>query len=105
MENTNTKIELMLESGSYITNSTTKYSKRKSYEKKDNNKIISNIPGPIVKLFAKEGDSLSEESPILVLEAMKMENIIRMPRTAVIKKILVLEKERISKDTTMIILE
>ncbi len=105
MENTNTKIELMLESGSYITNSTTKYSKRKSYEKKDNNKIISNIPGTIVKLFAKEGDSLSEESPILVLEAMKMENIIRMPRTAVIKKILVLEKERISKDTTMIILE
>lgn len=105
MENTNTKIELMLESGSYVTNSTTKYSKRKSYEKKDNNKIISNIPGTIVKLFAKEGDSLSEESPILVLEAMKMENIIRMPRTAVIKKILVLEKERISKDTTMIILE
>lgn len=105
MENTNTKIELMLESGSYITNSTTKYSKRKSYEKTDNNKIISNIPGTIVKLFAKEGDSLSEESPILVLEAMKMENIIRMPRTAVIKKILVLEKERISKDTTMIILE
>ena len=105
MENINTKIELMLESGSYVTNSTTKYSKRKSYEKKDNNKIISNIPGTIVKLFAKEGDSLSEESPILVLEAMKMENIIRMPRTAVIKKILVLEKERISKDTTMIILE
>lgn len=105
MENTNTKIELMLESGSYVTNSTTKYSKRKSYEKTDNNKIISNIPGTIVKLFAKEGDSLSEESPILVLEAMKMENIIRMPRTAVIKKILVLEKERISKDTTMIILE
>lgn len=101
----NTKIELMLESGSYLTNSTTKYSKRKSYEKKDNNKIVSNIPGTIVKLFVKEGDSLSEESPILVLEAMKMENIIRMPRTAVVKKILVSEKERIRKNTTMIILE
>lgn len=95
----------MLESGCYSTNSTTKYSQRKRFEKKDNNKIVSNIPGTIVKLFVKEGDLLSEGTPLLVLEAMKMENIIRMPHTAVVKKILVSETEKISKNTTMIILE
>ena len=46
----------------------------------DDNKVVSPMPGTIIKVLAKQGDSLGKDEPVLVLEAMKMENEICTPK-------------------------
>lgn len=104
MENNN-QIELLLEAGVYNTYSTHKFENRKPYQKRSENEVISEIPGTIVRLLAKVGDKIAQGEPLLVLEAMKMENIIRMPQNGEIKQILVEKGQKISKYTTMVIFE
>lgn len=47
------------------------------------------MPGLILDIQVQQGDSVSEGDPLLVLEAMKMENVILSPREGVIKKVAV----------------
>ena len=42
-------------------------------------KVLSPFPGLIKKLLVKEGDAVKKDQPILVLEAMKMDNDITAP--------------------------
>ncbi len=89
----------------YKTLLTTKYKARKFWENPSPFEIQSYIPGTIVEVYAKEGDIVEEGSPLLILEAMKMKNLIEMPFTAKIKKINVQEGVRIPKDFLMVELE
>jgi biotin carboxyl carrier protein len=47
------------------------------------------MPGLILDIQVSEGDAVQEGEPLLVLEAMKMENVILSPRDGVVKKIAV----------------
>ena len=38
------------------------------------------MPGKIVDVFVKVGDAVDEGTPLVVLEAMKMENELRAPK-------------------------
>jgi len=51
--------------------------------------VIAPIPGVIVEITAKIGDSVTYGQELCVLEAMKMKNSIRANRDGFIKKILV----------------
>jgi biotin carboxyl carrier protein len=53
------------------------------------NQLKSSMPGKVVKLLCKVGDEVSVGHPLLILEAMKMENEIRSPVSAVIEAVLV----------------
>ena len=89
----------------YKTLLTNKYKNRKVFEPVNLNEIYSIIPGTVIKFYVKEGDFVKEGSPILILEAMKMENIIRMPYDGIIKRIHVTEGVRIPKNSLMLELE
>jgi len=89
----------------YKTLLTKKYENRKVWVDPNPNEIQSIIPGTILKIFVKEGDIVKEGAPLLILEAMKMQNRIEMPFTARIKKINVEIGVRIPKDSLMIELE
>jgi biotin carboxyl carrier protein len=89
----------------YKTLLTTKYKNRKPWVNPSPYDIQSIIPGTILSIFVKEGDIVTEGSPLLTLEAMKMINRIEMPFTARIKKINVEIGVRIPKDSLMIELE
>ncbi len=45
------------------------------------------MPGLVLKINVKEGDSFQKGDPLLILEAMKMENIIKAPIDGVIAKV------------------
>ena len=45
------------------------------------------MPGTIVKFLVQEGDTVEAGQPLLIVEAMKMENEIRSPIKAIVKKI------------------
>jgi len=47
-------------------------------------RINSPMPGTIVDVFVKEGDSVKEGDVVLILEAMKMENEIYAPKSGII---------------------
>jgi len=49
--------------------------------------ILSPMPGKILEVRVCEGAAVQSLAPLVVLEAMKMENVIEAPAAAVIKKI------------------
>lgn len=104
MEKSN-QIELLLESGRYNTYSTNKFKNRCSYKKRNENEVVSEIPGTIIQIFVNEGEELLKGTPLLILEAMKMENIIRMPLDGKIKRITVEKGQKIGKHTVLMLLE
>ena len=50
--------------------------------------VIAPIPGLIVKLLVEEGDEVEEGQPLVILEAMKMENEIKAVRAGTVKAII-----------------
>ncbi len=89
----------------YKTLLTKKYQERKVWENPSPYEVQSYIPGTIIEISVKEGEIVEEGAPLLILEAMKMQNLIAMPFTAKIKKINVNVGDKIPKDTLMIELE
>ncbi len=45
------------------------------------------MPGLVLNILVKPGDSVQKDTPLLVLEAMKMENVIRSPGEATVSAI------------------
>lgn len=63
------------------------------------------MPGLIAKLKVKENDTVSKGDPILILEAMKMQNELKSPKDGIIKEILIEEGTKVSLDEKLVILE
>lgn len=55
--------------------------------KKQTISVTTSMPGRIVKVLLKEGEQVEEGQAILILEAMKMQNEIKSPRSGRIIKI------------------
>lgn len=66
--------------------------------------ICSPIPGHILEIFVEEGDKVLVGQKLLVLEAMKLENIITADRAGVVKKILVSNGDSVNHDQTLVII-
>lgn len=60
------------------------------------------MPGMILKVNKKVGDKVEIGEPVLILEAMKMENELRSPASGIIKELLVKEGESVEKDTILL---
>jgi biotin carboxyl carrier protein len=66
------------------------------------NELLSPMPGAIVKINVKEGDSVKKGDVLVVLEAMKMENELKATGDCRIQKILVEEKMSVDKNHLLI---
>ncbi|SDQ01337.1 biotin carboxyl carrier protein [Mucilaginibacter sp. OK268] len=55
------------------------------------------MPGMVLKVFASEGDEVKKGDNLLVLEAMKMENIIKSPADVSIRSIKVKAGDKVEK--------
>lgn len=54
-------------------------------------KVLSKMPGRVVKLLVAEGDAVTEGQGLLVLEAMKMQNELTAPRPGTVRGLAVQE--------------
>lgn len=86
----------------YTTLLTKKYNKRKPYTPKNPRHIASFMPGTIQKVFTEKGAVVKEGDKLLILEAMKMKNIIIAPFDGIIKSINVKEGQMVPKDHLLI---
>lgn len=66
------------------------------------NDIKAPMPGIILEIAVQVGDEVEEGQPLLVLEAMKMENTLSAPRKATIKNISVNTGETVEKNQLLI---
>ncbi|MBY0415971.1 MAG: acetyl-CoA carboxylase biotin carboxyl carrier protein subunit [Bdellovibrionales bacterium] len=61
----------------------------------DHGQMTSPMPGKILKIFVKVGDIVKPGTPILVMEAMKMEHTIKASKNGVIEKIFFKEGDQV----------
>ncbi|MFC1553812.1 acetyl-CoA carboxylase biotin carboxyl carrier protein subunit [candidate division KSB1 bacterium] len=74
-------------------------------QKDDQLRIVSPMPGLVTKVNASAGDKLTKGESIAIIEAMKMENEIRVPRDCKVREINVTENQAIDKGHLLAILE
>ncbi len=60
------------------------------------------MPGLIVEIKVIEGQSVKKGEPILILEAMKMENILKSPADVIIKNIRIKKGDNVEKNQILI---
>lgn len=88
---------LIVQGAIYKTTFTKKFENRVNYESPNQNLIYSFIPGTVVDIFVKPKQKVKEGETLLLLEAMKMENQVRMPFDGTIMKVHVKKDEVIPK--------
>ncbi len=87
---------------SYRTRLTSKFKNRVRWTRPDEKNVTAVIPGSIKKILEVEGARVEQGTPLLILEAMKMENLVLSPSDGVIKKISVTEGEQVSKSQHLV---
>ncbi len=65
------------------------------------NLLLCPMPGLVINLQVKEGDRVEEGQPLAIVEAMKMENVLRAEKSAVVEKILVSVGDSLAVDAVM----
>ncbi len=86
----------------YRTLLTKKFKNRSKYQEKDPGMIKAFIPGTIVKVRARKGKRVKEGDLLIVLEAMKMRNVVASPVDGVIRKVHVKNMDIVAKNQLMI---
>jgi len=98
----NSLTTVVVGSTKYYTKLTKKFENKKKWEKPDDKKLLSAIPGTIRDIFVKQGDEVNINDKLLILEAMKMNNIIYSNISGRIKSVFVNSGDRIPGNSVLI---
>ena len=66
------------------------------------NDLKAPMPGLVISIMVEPGDSVKKGDGLMVLEAMKMENIIRAPADSLVKSIDVKKSDAVEKNQVLI---
>jgi len=97
--------ELNINGTVYKTELTKKFEGRRKWVAPNPKFVASFIPGTIVEIFVKEGQEVKEGENLMILEAMKMKNLIAMPFDGKIKKMHIQVGEKVPNRHLMIEIE
>ena len=101
----NNYTDFFVEDSSYLTTLNKKFKNRIPWKAKDPKFVLSVIPGTIVDIFVTEGQILKMGEPILILEAMKMRNVVVMPMDGIMKSLNIKKGEIIPKGSLLVEIE
>ena len=60
------------------------------------------MPGRVVKIFVKKGQKIKMGEDLIILDAMKMENIIKAERNSEVSEIFIKENDAVFVDQELI---
>jgi biotin carboxyl carrier protein len=63
------------------------------------------MPGMVLDVLVKAGESITKDQALIVLEAMKMENVLKAPADAVIKSVNISKGNAVEKNQVLISFE
>ncbi|PVY43941.1 biotin/lipoyl-containing protein [Pontibacter virosus] len=67
------------------------------------NDVKAPMPGLILEIKVQPGQEVKKGDPIMILEAMKMENILKSPGDGIVKEIKVAVKQNVEKNQILIL--
>jgi glutaconyl-CoA/methylmalonyl-CoA decarboxylase subunit gamma len=67
--------------------------------------LFAPVPGKIVEVFVKVGDAVDEGTPLVVLEAMKMENELRAPKKGKVSVVAVVKGDTAQRGQLLVGIE
>ena len=68
-------------------------------------RIVAPMPGKIIRVLVREGDQVRARQPIVVVEAMKMENELRAERDGTVTEILVAEGRTVDSGALLVVIQ
>lgn len=71
----------------------------------DSNHITSPMPGKVVRILVKVGEEVKKGTTLMIIEAMKMENLLVARKDATIKEINVALNDRVESSKVLLVLE
>ena len=63
------------------------------------------MPGKVVRIIAKPGDQVEKGDPVLVVEAMKMQNDLKSPKAGIVKEIRVGQGSTVAAGDVLAVIE
>ena len=96
---------LNIDTSLYQTRISDKFINRKPYTPADPRIILSFIPGTVLEIFVKPGQSVSKGEILMILDAMKMQNKLKCSMDGKVKSIAVKKGDKVSKGTVLLELE
>lgn len=66
------------------------------------NELKSPMPGLVLDVMVKDGQEVAKGDPLLILEAMKMENVLKCPADAVVKSVQIKAGDAVEKNALLI---
>lgn len=67
--------------------------------------LAARMDGRVVQILVRPGEPVAAGQPLLVLEAMKMEDALRAPFSATIREVRATEGDRVRRDQTLVLLD
>ncbi|MFP4090950.1 MAG: biotin/lipoyl-containing protein [Cyclobacteriaceae bacterium] len=64
--------------------------------------IVAPMPGLILKIHVNAGDEVKKNDPLITLEAMKMENVLKSPGEGKVEEVIVKQGDSVEKSQLMI---
>ncbi len=96
---------LNIDTSLYKTRLSRKFLNRKPYKAADPRQVTSFIPGTVLDILVKPGQKVNKGDDLMILDAMKMQNVLKCATDGRIKKILVAKGDKVSKGSHLIELE
>lgn len=84
-----------------VLDETTNYGKA-AKEMQSGDAVSSPIPGTVVKIIAEQGEEVKQGQPLIIVEAMKMENTLTAPRNGIVEKINAIAGEKVEAGKLLI---
>ncbi|MDO4161288.1 MAG: acetyl-CoA carboxylase biotin carboxyl carrier protein subunit [Prevotellaceae bacterium] len=89
-----------------IVDTQSKYLRMKQNDNvKQDDKIVSPMPGKVVKIPVKPGDRLKDGDIVIVLEAMKMQSNYKVTSDCIVKDIMVAEGDSVNANQVLVTLD
>ncbi len=68
-------------------------------------RLVAPMPGKVVRVLVKPGDTVKARQPLIVVEAMKMENELRSPKDGVVRDVKVDEGTSVEAGSLLAVVE
>ncbi len=75
----------------------------KNKKRQENSQLVSPMPGKVIEIKIQKGEAVEVGDPLIILDAMKMQNVLKSEARGVVKDILVNEGDSVVYEQTLII--
>jgi Acetyl/propionyl-CoA carboxylase, alpha subunit len=96
---------LNIDTSLYKTRISSRFANRKPYKAIDPHMILSFIPGTVLDILVKPGQLVRKGDGLMILDAMKMQNLLKCSMDGKVKTIFVKKGDKVSKGMVLLELE